>query len=851
MLAHNHPAFHQLHRLCPGESRQHRHEAWGIKKDKTFATSDETAFPFMLARDIANVFISILLQKGVDPPPQLLTDLTSQSEQVLQALRAQTGSQPRAARLPPLVPEFKHFVTRMTSSSQDSVPQAKLVSSNPFISSRMKGGGNCDSLESRDKGSSANVNQSSSSLSEHEPCDSMREVWGVYHDPLEFVQKAVEAGHPQNLHSCLPEVLRQAVIVNANSTEVQRARSRTELMKRWRRLAIDLEPEERKLKASMPSHLQGILKDKKIKLWESLLRDANYPDMRVVDELIQGTKLTGETEFCGLWPAKFSPSMVTEEELAEISVRDKWATLERVANSPNPETDQQVWEKTIAERDRGWIVGPLEPSEVPDGYTLSRRFGVVQGPKVRCVDDFTRSSVNLAVQVTESPKPHTVDVLGALISETIKQCRGGGPWAIRPFDLKDAYRQCGVSSSSTPHSHIVVRDPVANKARIFRMLALPFGSVKSVHAFLRVSHSIWFILVHYLSILTTNYFDDFVVLARQSESKHLTAVIHGVLKLLGWSFAEEGAKAPDFAPVANALGVSVNVTNMHLGTVEIDNTSSRKEDLAALVREVLDKNSLSSIDALKLRGRMQFTAGQLFGRAARMCLNQVTHHAYRSNKSVLEPDTSIALQRYREFLLSGKPRSITSNLGDTWFVYTDASYEPDENGASAGFGGVLVDPSGAPVRYFSFDLAEPDIKLMNPSGKKTIIYECEFFAVSVAFDVWSNLLQGKQVVFFIDNNAVRDSLISCKSSGAVASCLLEHILQEESHSSIISWFARVPSKSNIADDPSRGQTNFLAEQKCSEDPINKKRKLEWLDANVRRETEASCVPIHQSKKKRA
>lgn len=90
--------------------------------------------------------------------------------------------------------------------------------------------------------------------------------------------------------------------------------------------------------------------------------------MQVVQELVNGTGLTGETEFCGLWPSKFSPALVSEDELLEISRRDKWATLDRVANSPNPETDQQVWQKTLSELDKGWIVGPLVPEEVPDGY---------------------------------------------------------------------------------------------------------------------------------------------------------------------------------------------------------------------------------------------------------------------------------------------------------------------------------------------------------------------------------------------------------------------------------------------------------------------------------------------------
>ncbi len=131
-----------------------------------------------------------------------------------------------------------------------------------------------------------------------------------------------------------------------------------------------------------------------------------------------------------------------------------------------------------------------------------------------------------------------------------------------------------------------------------------------------------------------------------------------------------------------------------------------------------------------------------------------------------------------------------------------------------------------------------------------MIYECEFFAVSVAFDVWAETLQGKQVIFFIDNNAVRDSLIACRSKSNIASHLLEHILPDESDASIISWFARVPSKSNIADDPSRGQTEVLKRLKCAEDFVDKKRKLEWINAGLSGGAEALIIPNQKSKKVR-
>ena len=65
---------------------------------------------------------------------------------------------------------------------------------------------------------------------------------------------------------------------------------------------------------------------------------------------------------------------------------------------------------------RWFVEGPFDLSTIPPDpdMPVSKRFGVVQGSKVRCVDDFTGSSVNLAVQSCESPRPHTLDVVAGL-----------------------------------------------------------------------------------------------------------------------------------------------------------------------------------------------------------------------------------------------------------------------------------------------------------------------------------------------------------------------------------------------------------------------------------------------------
>ena len=124
--------------------------------------------------------------------------------------------------------------------------------------------------------------------------------------------------------------------------------------------------------------------------------------------------------------------------------------------------------------------GPLELSQVPDHYPLSRRFGVKQNDKIRCVDDFSWSGINSAAQPLESPKPHTLDVYAALCVLVMSSCgHPNSKWLGRTFDLTGAYRQCAVHPESRPYAHIAVRHPSTGDIKAFRMLALPFAPIRS------------------------------------------------------------------------------------------------------------------------------------------------------------------------------------------------------------------------------------------------------------------------------------------------------------------------------------------------------------------------------------
>ena len=144
---------------------------------------------------------------------------------------------------------------------------------------------------------------------------------------------------------------------------------------------------------------------------------------------------------------------------------------------------------------------------------------------------------------------------------------------------------------------------------------------------------------------------------------------------------------------------------------------------------------------------MQFTAGQLFGRVAKTCLAKVTNHAYHSGSTDVSDSLASSLSLFKTFLLAQRLRLVSPALSQTWTVFTDASYEQDESRRpTAGFGGVLVSPSGKPTNFFSFELSGDDLEKLNPAGKKTAIFQCEFFAVLVALSLWQKKLTNRQVV---------------------------------------------------------------------------------------------------------
>ena len=84
-----------------------------------------------------------------------------------------------------------------------------------------------------------------------------------------------------------------------------------------------------------------------------------------------------------------------------------------------------------------------------------------------------------------------------------------------------------------------------------------------------------------------------------------------------------------------------------------------------------------------------------------------------------------------------------------------------------------------------------------------VIAVLEVLPVACAMSMWAQRAIHRRVFYFIDNDSARACLIKMISSSAVFNEVLRRITIMSAASPSFAWFSRVPSPSNVADEPSR------------------------------------------------
>ena len=289
MLAFNVKEFSVINKMCEGTSSTHRHERWGLTPSRnTFATALETAYPMPLAKMIATQFVVALQRIGIAMPHGTLAQISQHDGAVLSALRAQVGNQPRASRLPPLIPQFAaklaitgfredlpaYEVNHKLSSSlavratnaPTSLPKgAKLLQSGTALlpSNVLQGG----AFVSGQHLSQEEVER----VAEIYKCQDVQrdgfcetQVWGVPWSEQAFAEQMVLFGHPSKLEFCLPQVLKDAVYGYKSMEERERMSYRASKLGYWLKVMMSLKEDEKRLKRDMDGDVAKVLGSKNI-----------------------------------------------------------------------------------------------------------------------------------------------------------------------------------------------------------------------------------------------------------------------------------------------------------------------------------------------------------------------------------------------------------------------------------------------------------------------------------------------------------------------------------------------------------------------------------------------------------
>ena len=220
---------------------------------------------------------------------------------------------------------------------------------------------------------------------------------------------------------------------------------------------------------------------------------------------------------------------------------------------------------------------------------------------------------------------------------------------------------------------------------------------------------------------------------------------------------------------------------------------------------MVKNGKITSSEVPRIFGRLQFAEQQVAGRVGKLALAELRSLELQTNGVWYMNEMAInemKLLKYR--LCQHPPRKLSLvERRPPVVVFTDGACEPDATDRyEASVGGVIFGRGEQP-RFFGGRLHESLIERWMVD-KKHIIGLVELYAIILARLLWARYIEGRKIIYFVDNMPAMRAVIKGSSKDVLWREVLAKFEELEMSGPSYPWLARVPSKSNIADDPSRG-----------------------------------------------
>ena len=329
---------------------------------------------------------------------------------------------------------------------------------------------------------------------------------------------------------------------------------------------------------------------------------------------------------------------------------------------------------------------------------------------------------------------------------------------------------------------------------------LPFGASASVLQFNRVALFLQRVLWE-LRVAVTCYYDDFPTMTPAFLAGGTDNAVHALMDLFDFYLSE---KEKPFSCAAETLGVVLDTSDPSMASIFVANKPERAAMLEESLGRILARGQVETKELPSLLGKLRFADAQLLGRTGRLALSDLRALGDRAGAVELTESQASALAVLRARLVASRPRAVaTSPPSNPVLIFTDGACEPSGDGFDTGVGGVIFIPKTKEIRVFGCKVP-PRLVAQWSEGRKHIIGQVELYAVVLARTLWSDYVDSERCIFFVDHSGVLSACINSNSIDASWRSLLLHLEAADEARPCLPWFHRVPSQSNIADPPSRG-----------------------------------------------
>ena len=380
------------------------------------------------------------------------------------------------------------------------------------------------------------------------------------------------------------------------------------------------------------------------------------------------------------------------------------------------------------------------------------------------------------------------------------------------LDLKAAYKQYAIHPTHRAFNLVAWMTPEGNECKLFEGRALPFGATSSVIHFNRVSRLLWRIGIA-LMLPWGNFYDDFPVTSPKIVADNTMCTTKTLMQLLGVKCSLD--KLREFSVKASVLGIEIDVGGAANGWVHLRNKEGRADETVAAVKEALLAGSLSRRGFARVAGRVQFADAQVMGRSGKLALADL--RAWSSSRSsgdlVIDARAAKLYNILVDRLVAAAPRAVPClPSSHKYVIFTDGSSEGDAHW----IGGVFFSTIFSKPKFFASKVHPRAVSEWS-RDMKHIVGPVELYAVIAARLHWHQFISGQRIVYYVDKYPVLDALIKGTSTAVTFRDLLACYELKEQHGYSWAWFSRVPSESNCADAPSRGEYQSLVNKGWTHD----------------------------------